>query len=335
MIQKEQLLTVSIIIPVYAVSDYIERCITSVMNQTYGSIECIIVDDVSPDDSMVKCERLINNYQGPIRFVILHHEKNRGLSAARNTGTDAATSDYIFYLDSDDEITSDCIEKMVRPILDDATIEMVMGNHEIYIQHPSQNLVKQERTRLPEGDYKPSAIVRDLFVNEKYDGHAWNKLIKRDFLLQNQLYFREGILWEDLLWSFFVMKHLNHLYIIPEVTLFYYIRPKSIITGTEFKKKAYHLEKIYSEIANNFTKGEEGGEAKKYLRGFCSNFINSYDSPTSKQTAQLFLNALSCKPYTSERTYLKFVIILSKFSLGRKIFAVARSTRKALKGECY
>lgn len=329
------MIKVSVIIPVYAVSDYVERCIKSVMSQTYSSIECVIVDDVSPDDSIIKCEHLINNYQGPITFVILHHEKNRGLSAARNTGTDAATGDYIFYLDSDDEITSDCIEKMIRPIQDDATIEMVLGNHEIDVQHPSQSPVKQGRTYLQEGDYKPSVIVRELFINEKYDGHAWNKLIKRNFLLQNQLYFREGILWEDLLWSFFVMKHLNHLYIISDVTLFYYIRPKSIITGTEIKKKAFHLEKIYSEIANNFSKGEEGDEAKKYLRGFCSNFINSYDSPTSKQTAQLFLSALSCKSYKSERAYLMFVIFLSKFSLGRKIFAIARSTRKALKGERY
>ena len=331
MIKKEEMLTVSIIIPVYAVSDYIERCMQSVMNQTYDSIECIIVDDVTPDDSMIKCEHLIDNYQGPIKFVILHHERNRGLSAARNTGTDAATGDYVFYLDSDDEITPDCIEKMIKPIQNDVTIELVLGNHETYIQHPSQAPFKQSRTHLQNGDYDTNEKVRALFKNGGYDGHAWNKLIKKDFLYANQLYFKEGVMWEDMLWSFFLMKHLSHLYIIPDATLKYYIRSQSILTGTDIGKKAKHLERVYSEIANHFTEGDEGWEAKKFLRGFCSNFMYNYDSSISQQTAHLFKGALTGKHYTSERLYLQFTIFLSKFSLGRKIFAAARSSRKFLK----
>ena len=84
-------MTVAIIIPVYNVSDYIENCMMSVMNQTYDDMECIIVDDATQDDSIDKCYRMIQVYQGPIKFSILHHGKNRGLSAARNTGAEAAT----------------------------------------------------------------------------------------------------------------------------------------------------------------------------------------------------------------------------------------------------
>ena len=91
---------VSVIIPVYQVSDYIERCLNSVMSQTYKNIECVLVDDVTKDDSVEKCERLIESYHGSMQFKILHHEVNRGLSAARNTGTDAATGEYIYFLDS-------------------------------------------------------------------------------------------------------------------------------------------------------------------------------------------------------------------------------------------
>lgn len=108
---------VSVVIPVYQVSDYIERCIRSVMEQSYADIECIIVDDATIDDSIAKCERLIKMYNGPIEFRILHHKYNCGISAARNTGTDAATRDYMFYLDSDDVITQDCIEKLISPII--------------------------------------------------------------------------------------------------------------------------------------------------------------------------------------------------------------------------
>lgn len=148
MVQVEHSLTVSIVIPVFAVSDYIERCITSVMSQTYDRIECIIVDDASPDDSITKCEHLISNYEGPIRFTILHHEHNCGLSASRNTSTNAASGEYVFYFDSDDELTPDCIEKMLKPIQNDPTIEMVLGNYEIYSLCNSQSPIKQRRTNL-------------------------------------------------------------------------------------------------------------------------------------------------------------------------------------------
>ena len=119
---------VSVIIPVYNVSDYVERCVRSVMDQTYRDIECVIVDDCSPDDSITKCERMIEAYEGPISFSIVRHEKNKGVSAARNTGLKASTGDYVAYMDSDDAITEDFIEKLARPIKRDSSIEMVIGN---------------------------------------------------------------------------------------------------------------------------------------------------------------------------------------------------------------
>ena len=80
---------VSIIIPVYNVSAYIERCVKSVMSQTYsGDIECILVNDATPDDSIAIAEHLIADYNGPFQFLILSHDHNRGQSAARNTGID-------------------------------------------------------------------------------------------------------------------------------------------------------------------------------------------------------------------------------------------------------
>lgn len=325
---------VSIVIPVYDVSAYIERCISSVINQTYEHIECIIVDDVTPDDSIIKCEQLIANYNGPIHFVILHHDRNRGLSAARNTGTEAATSEYVFFLDSDDELKPNCIEKMVKPIMNDSSIEMVLGNHEIYSQLHSDIPVKQGQTRFPQGNYDTKEKVKNLFKSKgKYGGNAWNKLIRKDFLQQNQLYFKEGVLWEDLLWSYIIIQHLSHLSIISDATLLYYIRPESIMTGTSGKERSHHLEIVYEEIAKHFTEEDKGWEAKRNLRGFCSVLVYRYDSPIAQHTAQVFSEALSGRSYKWERLYLKTVIFLSKFALGRTVFAIARSVRKAIKGE--
>ena len=94
--------------PVYNVSLYVERCVQSVMNQTYPATECIIVDDASTDDSLARCKRLTDKYKGRTEFTFVLHDTNRGLSAARNTGTYLAKSDYIYYVDSDDEMTPDC-----------------------------------------------------------------------------------------------------------------------------------------------------------------------------------------------------------------------------------
>ena len=125
-------LMISIVIPVYNLSDYIERCIQSVISQSYKDIECIIVDDASTDDSIEKCERIIDAYRGPIRFSIIHHHQNRGLSAARNTGTASAKGDFVLYVDGDDAITNDCIEKLQKPLQNDNTIDMVMGDFVVY-----------------------------------------------------------------------------------------------------------------------------------------------------------------------------------------------------------
>ena len=100
---KKQVL-VSIIIPVYKVENWIEGCLLSVCNQTYENIECIIVNDATPDKSMDIVESILKNYTGSIRFKIITHELNRGLSAARNFCVKAATGDYLIFLDSDDKL---------------------------------------------------------------------------------------------------------------------------------------------------------------------------------------------------------------------------------------
>ena len=89
---------VSIVIPVYGVENYIERCLNSVMQQDSKSVslECILVDDCSPDNSIKIAEKIIKDYSGGIRFEILRHDKNQGLSVARNTGMSSAKGRFLF-----------------------------------------------------------------------------------------------------------------------------------------------------------------------------------------------------------------------------------------------
>ena len=313
------MIDVSIIIPVYNVAPYIEGCLRSVMRQTYkGNLECLIVDDCGTDDSMSIVERMTMEYDGPILFKILRHEHNRGLSAARNTGTIQATGDYLYYLDSDDEITNDCIEKLIAPILRDRTIEMVIGDYEIHavssllaIPQKKQNLV---------GDYPINEDIRRCFFDKKgISNYAWNRLVKNDFLSRSGITFQENLLWEDDLWLFYIMKYLNHVYIINDVTYFYYVRPNSITTATDNKFKRHCWGVIYYDISSNLTVDDSYREVRYYVKGFWKAYISVPKSEMQLyiKTSRNFRSKLSVKRSPVEWLLLFSIDNLVKTKLGR------------------
>ena len=200
-------MNISIIIPVYNVAPYIEDCLHSVMRQTYaGDMECFIVDDCGTDDSIAIAERMITEYNGSIRFEMLHHDHNRGLSAARNTGMERATGDYIYFLDSDDEITEDCLEKMMAVVMEHPEVELVQGSYEV-------NGVTYPRKSINPLTYTVSnQEVREcLYLRSQVTSSAWNKLVKRSFIINYHLLFKEGLLYEDFLWQFYSFKYLKNV----------------------------------------------------------------------------------------------------------------------------
>ena len=218
---------VSIIVPIYNVSEYIERCIKSVIAQSYNDIECILVDDCTPDDSIEKCQKMIDSYCGAIDFKIIHHKRNRGLSAARNTGTDAAQGKYIYYLDSDDEITPDCIQLLVHEVELNPEVELVQGNVHVIPYNKWYDLKIYQQPCYKEGN---EWIRYNFFrIGEEFPVMAWNKLIRKDFLYINNISFKEGIIHEDELWTLLLVKKLRKYAIINEKTYRHYQREQSIM----------------------------------------------------------------------------------------------------------
>ncbi len=308
---------ISIIIPVYNVSAYIERCIKSVMNQTFQNIECILVNDATPDDSVAIAERLIADYTGPIQFRVINHEHNGGISAARNTGVDAASGDYLYFFDSDDEITPDCIEKLSRPVLNDPTIEMVEGCYTT-ITTDNNNAISEHRESKPLIEIATKEAVRNFYFSRKYENRlAWNKLVQKDFFLKNQLYFKVGLLGEDDFWHFHYNKFLSHLYIIPDITYKYYKRPNSITT-TPNKNYRDQVVLRYAKIAQNLTPGDSVREVKYFLKGFSLFYLNGPETPIYKQVASQFLKVLKDNHCVKDFLFLKSVVIVSKWALARK-----------------
>lgn len=213
---------ISIIIPVYNVAPYIGDCLRSVMGQSYlGAMECILVDDCGKDNSMEIVEGMIEDYHGAIDFRIVKHAQNRGLSAARNTGMAAATGDYVYFLDSDDEIMPDCIEALAEPGYDFTIGECRIEGGQL----PGVAL------KLNDGQVLEGAEVLHAYREEAWYMMSVNKLYRLAFLKENGLKFREGIIFEDELWSFQVACTAQKIGVVGRETYVYKLREGSITTA--------------------------------------------------------------------------------------------------------
>ncbi len=233
------MIRISIIIPIYKVEAYIQRCLESIINQTWNTddaaIECILVDDCTPDNSMLMAQDMIKAYEGPIHFICLKHDINRGLSAARNTGTAKATGDYILYIDSDDYMAPNSLQTFIGYIKNNPDAEVIIG---LVTKTPSNELNSRKRNQ-PFIISNQNDILYNLFTGDIYI-EAWNKLIKRNILEKKQIQFKEGIFFEDVPWMYQLFSNVKQILVIPKITYFYYINPAGIMASSP---SAQHISK--------------------------------------------------------------------------------------------
>ena len=215
---------VSIIIPVYNVAPYIERCLQSVVSQTYQNFECLLIDDCGTDDSMSIIEQFIRDYNGAIHFSILRHQHNMGLSAARNTGIKAAKGSYIYFMDSDDAITPDCIETLLGLAEKYPEADYVQGTIVTGSEQLMEGAIDPD---VPE--YCNDRQLLENIILCKTHRTAWNRLLKRSFLLNNNLLFPVGLVMEDHYWTYFVAKHAKAVAFTHKGTYYYYKNAGSIV----------------------------------------------------------------------------------------------------------
>lgn len=232
---------ISIIVPVYNVEQYVGRCITSIIEQERCNVrlECIIIDDCSPDNSMSIIHSVVNDYCGDISFVFSKHEKNEGLSAARNTGIDLAKGDYIMFVDSDDWMPKDTISKFFSIIRKNPDIDLVAGNYYRVKEKGPQPITITEPTKM--NNYQ----LRKGFLNDQnVSCTAWNKLIKSSILENNK--FPVGVIFEDNCWAYSLYRDVSNAVIIPDETYIYENdHPFSITNTAESKQKSIlHIHSI-------------------------------------------------------------------------------------------
>ena len=220
------MIKVSVIVPVYNVEKYIKRCLDSLVNQTLENIEIIVVNDGSPDNSQVIIDKYVKKYDNVKSYI----KKNGGLSDARNYGLKYATGEYISFIDSDDYVDINMLEKMYNKAIEKdfdvvvCNLQMVDDNQN-YIQSVSSNIDRDVY-----GDKIKKCMV-NIYPS------AWNKLYKRK-LFENNVNFKKGIWYEDVEFLYRLFPYIQSIGVIKD-ELYFYVQRDGAITKT-FDKRLYN-----------------------------------------------------------------------------------------------
>lgn len=242
---------ISIIIPVYKVEEYIDKCIKSILNQTYSNIEVILIDDGSPDN----CPQICDNYALKDERIKVIHKINGGLSDARNAGLHFANGEYVLFVDSDDYVEIDACEQFINclnnenpDIITGSAIQIKYGNKII-----KMNYKKNCTNKIISGEEYLLMRMQDEILNMA----VWLNLYRRQFLINNNLFFVKGRLHEDEQWTPRVLLKAKK---VKETNICFYnymIRNDSITQVKDKTKNAIdqiqtvnELTKIYTSLEN-------------------------------------------------------------------------------------
>ena len=243
---------VSIIVPIYNVEGYIEKCLETLINQTLEDIEIILVNDGSTDNSELIAKRFFEKY--PEKIVYLEKE-NGGLSDARNYGIPYAKGEYIAFLDSDDYVEKNMYEEMYE-LAKRENSDMVQCN--FYWEYPDKNKRKI-------ADLKEYSGKKEMLVKTRVE--AWNKLIRREILIRNsEIRFPKGLRYEDVEFTYKLVPYVEKVSILNKPFIHYIQRGNSISnTQNERTKEIFDVLDNVIEFYKGKNLYEEYKEELEYV----------------------------------------------------------------------
>ena len=206
---------VSIIVPIYKVEQYLERCIESIVNQTYKNIEIILVDDGSPD----QCPKICDEWAKKDSRIKVVHKQNGGLSDARNAGLEIATGKYVVFIDSDDYIHLQFVEALYKTA-QEQNADIVSCEYEKVVDEKTENWTKEYLIQ----DIKAKQVSTDCWEETKI--YAWNKLYAKE--LFDKIRFPYGKIHEDVGVWWELMDKAKKICKVEHVLYFYYENPAGI-----------------------------------------------------------------------------------------------------------
>ena len=286
---------ISVIVPIYNISKYIERCILSIIKQTYKNLEIILIDDGSSDDSGKKCDL----FAALDKRIVVIHQANMGLSVARNVGLDKMTGEYIFFCDSDDYLQIDCLKKMLKRLQRDNADIVACGFNTVYDETSSEKVPGIVMDPNP-GRWSGRQSVIEMMRNSNVCSVVWNKLYKKE--LFDGLSFQKGIQNEDEAITYKLLYRAGLVSYMPDALYNYYQRNNSIMhekleerfdffLQSSLDRIQYFVENDESELVQHSRisllewikysyRNIRDEEKKKYLVGVYKDTINFKNAPS-------------------------------------------------------
>lgn len=231
---------VSVIVPVYNVEKFIDKCLNSIVNQTLKEIEIIVVNDGTKDNSQKIIDKYVKKYPDKIKSYI---KENGGQGSARNYGLKKTTGEYIGYVDSDDFVEKDMYKKLYNKAKENNYDIVVCGNYNVSEDYQNKNIdafINNYNTDLENIFFGKMAV--------------WNKIYKRDILIKNKLEFKEKVWYEDLAFTLKAIMNSNTFAFIDEPLYDYLIREGSTMNNSNVQRNLEILDAfndILSYIQHN------------------------------------------------------------------------------------
>lgn len=320
----------SVIIPVYKVEDYLDKCISSIADQEYKNYEIILVDDGSPD----KCPQICDNWAKKEEHIKVLHKSNGGLSSARNAGVCHAKGEYIIFVDSDDYWNTNSALSMIS-----ATLNRVKEVDVIVFNNIDYSCISQEGVmcnRKYDIEFMENAdkdsVLKYLFTNNLFPGAAWVTVTRREFLLKNKIEFIEGIKAEDIDWLLKVFLQADKFSALNQAFYVYRKYRSDSITGTADAKSIDDI--LYTlDIWTNWLKDKQYDKIRDNVYGYLSihymcavliyDNLNAEDKNTCKKKLKKYKKI--CKYRNSLVIRLVGLLPLAVLS---KLLNMYRKTRK-------
>ena len=235
---------ISVIIPVYNVEEYLRECVDSVLNQTYGNFEIILVDDGSTDSSGEICDEYVEKDE---RISVIH-QKNSGLSRARNTGFDASEGKYIYFLDSDDYIAENTFESLLG-IAEKDNSDIVFFDAVSFADTDDftvkQNYIRKAKYKIDKGYNIFSVMVK----SNEYHSAVYLMFFNKKFIVNNNIAFIPDILHEDMVFTYQLFCKASVVSQCNQALYYRRYRKNSIMTSSKSKK---HFTSCITVCKQNF-----------------------------------------------------------------------------------
>lgn len=250
---------VSVIIPVYNVENYVPRCLDSVLNQTGGDIEIIVIDDGSTDTS----GRIADAYRCEHPQIRVIHQTNQGISAARNQGLAEANGKYVLFVDSDDYIAENMISAMLKQA-ERTGADMVISKA-VHDEDGRQR--EMFAKKFDESEILSGMEAMKSFWGDEINGEIWNKLIRRDVMLKHHILFPAEKLYEDAPVLIQIFQKANRIAFVDQ-NLYYYCHRKESITRKPTLQSLYDHISIINTIEKNVDQALYRRQYKKQFQYF-------------------------------------------------------------------